>query len=120
MAQIRDQEPEHYALALTLALTEVRYGEATAVRSSDVDEESALIPVVRAQWHGIVGETQDGECAAVLARRRCGAATTCGSGPARSISPLGYGEPTEGASGTGRAELSSMSAPSISASASLT
>jgi hypothetical protein len=32
MAQFRDTEPEHYPLALTLALTGIRYGEATARR----------------------------------------------------------------------------------------
>jgi len=65
MAQIRDHEPEHYPLALTLALTGLRYGEATALRWSDVDEESAVIRVVRAQWHGIVGETKTGNVRSV-------------------------------------------------------
>lgn len=60
MAQIRDREPEHYPLALTLALTGLRYGEATALRWADVDDEAGVIRVVRAQWHGIVGETKTG------------------------------------------------------------
>jgi hypothetical protein len=34
MAQIRDRESEHYPLALALALTGLRYGEATALRWS--------------------------------------------------------------------------------------
>jgi len=65
MAQIRDHEPEHYPLALTLALTGLRYGEATALKWSDVDEEAGVIRVVRAQWHGIVGETKTGNVRSV-------------------------------------------------------
>jgi hypothetical protein len=60
MAVFRDTEPEHYPLALTLALTGTRYGEATALRWSDVDEANAVIRIDRAQWHGIVGETKTG------------------------------------------------------------
>ena len=39
---IRDTEPEHYPLALTLPLTGIRYGEATALRWSDIDEAQAM------------------------------------------------------------------------------
>jgi integrase len=60
MAVFRDTEPEHYPLALTLALTGIRYGEATALRWSDIDEAGAVIRIERAQWHGIVGETKTG------------------------------------------------------------
>jgi integrase len=60
MAVFRDTEREHYPLALTLALTGIRYGEATALRWSDIDEPNAVIRIERAQWHGIVGETKTG------------------------------------------------------------
>ena len=53
-------EPEHNPLALTLALTGIRYGEATALRWSDIDEVGGAIRIERAQWHGIVGETKTG------------------------------------------------------------
>ncbi len=65
MAQIRDREREHYPLALTLALTRLRYGEPTALRWADVDDEAGVIRVVRAQWHGIVGKTKTGNMRSV-------------------------------------------------------
>lgn len=65
MAAFREVEPEHYPLGLTLALTGLRYGEATALRWSDVDEEGGVIRIVRAQWHGIVGETKTGSVRSV-------------------------------------------------------
>jgi len=49
-----------YPLALTLALTGIRYGGATALRWSDIDEANAVIWIERAQWHGIVSETKTG------------------------------------------------------------
>src|SRR4051812_49988517 len=58
MVQFRDPEPEYYPL--TLALTGTRYGEATALRWSDIDEVGGAIRIERAQWHGIVGETKTG------------------------------------------------------------
>jgi len=60
MVQFRDTEPAHYPLALTLALTGIRYGEATALRWADIDEVGGAIRIERAQWHGIVGETKTG------------------------------------------------------------
>jgi integrase len=75
----RDREPQHYPLAATLALTGLRYGEATALRWGDLDEAAGLIRVRRAQWDGIVGTTKTGsvrsvplvsELGAVLAEQR--------------------------------------------------
>jgi hypothetical protein len=43
MAVFRDTEPEHYPLALTLALTAIRYGEATAT----VSPSSLWVPTRR-------------------------------------------------------------------------
>jgi integrase len=49
---------QSYALCLTLALTGVRKGEATALRWEDLDEAKGVIKVVRAQWRGIVSTTK--------------------------------------------------------------
>jgi integrase len=56
----RETEPQYYPLALTLALTGLRWGEATALRWSDIDENSRLIRVERAQWNGHVSTTKTG------------------------------------------------------------
>ncbi len=60
MAGFREHEPEHYPLAITLALTGLRYGEATALRWTDLDEKAGLIRIVRAQWSGVVSTTKTG------------------------------------------------------------
>jgi integrase len=54
----RDHIPEHYPLALTLAFTGMRYGEATALRWDDIEEAEGLIRVRRAQWEGNVSTTK--------------------------------------------------------------
>ena len=56
----RSTEPTDYPLALTLALTGLRYGEASALRWSDVREDEGLIRVVRGQWKGHVSTTKTG------------------------------------------------------------
>ena len=43
-----------YPLVELLALTGLRFGEATALRWSDVDFEGGLIEVKRAHWHGTI------------------------------------------------------------------
>lgn len=60
LAAFKEYEPRHYPLALGLSLTGVRYGEATAWRWGDIDEEAGVIRVRRAQWRGIVGTTKTG------------------------------------------------------------
>ena len=60
LAAFRKYKPKHYPLALTLALTGLRYGEATALKWSDLDEESGVIRVRRAQWKGVVDTTKTG------------------------------------------------------------
>ena len=79
MKAFRDHEPHHYPLAVTLALTGVRSGEATAFRWGDIDEEAGVIHVKRAQWSGVVDSTKTGtvrsvplvpELAAVLREHR--------------------------------------------------
>lgn len=56
----RATEPLDYPLALTLALTGLRFGEASALRWSDVREDERLIRVVRGQWKGQVSTTKTG------------------------------------------------------------
>lgn len=50
--------PGRYALILTLALTGCRFGEATALRWTDIDEDAGVIRVRRSQWRGHVGTTK--------------------------------------------------------------
>ena len=47
---VRQHEPEWYALVATLALTGLRFGEATALQWDDLDREAGIIRVKRAQW----------------------------------------------------------------------
>ena len=51
---------EQHALAVTLALTGLRYGEATALKWDDMDVAAGIIRVRRAQWHGVVSTTKTG------------------------------------------------------------
>jgi integrase len=79
LSALKEHDPAWYPLALTLALTGLRYGEATALKWSDIDEAKGLIGVVRAQWKGIVSTPKTDtrrtvplvpELAAVLLRLR--------------------------------------------------
>ncbi len=80
-----------YPLALTLALTGLRYGEATALKWTDVDRGGGMHQVRRAQWHGKVSTTKTGVIRSVplvpgLAKvlrehRRRAVAGTSGAGP---------------------------------------
>lgn len=78
---LREVAPQHYPLALTLALTGLRFGEASALKWSDIDEAAGVIRVVRAHWCGKVSTTKTGvartvplpaELAAVLRDHRAG------------------------------------------------
>ncbi len=60
LAAFREYKPKHYPLALTLALTGLRYGEATALKWFDLDQEAGVIRVRRAQWKGVVDTTKTG------------------------------------------------------------
>jgi integrase len=53
--------PEWYALTLTLAYTGLRWGEATALKWSDVDKERGVIWVRRSNWFGQIVETKTGK-----------------------------------------------------------
>jgi len=57
---IGTNEPDAQALAETLALTGLRFGEATALKWGDLDMDGGIIRVRRAQWHGIVSTTKTG------------------------------------------------------------
>ena len=48
----RQHQPQFYPLVLTLALTGLRWGEATALKWSDLDQERGVIHVRRAHWRG--------------------------------------------------------------------
>jgi integrase len=56
---------QSYALCLTLALTGLRKGEATALRWVDLDYEAGIIRVVRSQWRGMVGTPKTGKARTV-------------------------------------------------------
>jgi len=51
---IRTMRPRWYPLFATLAYTGLRFGEATALKWSDVDVQAGVIHVVRSQWRGQV------------------------------------------------------------------
>jgi integrase len=85
LAAFREYKPKHYPLALTLALTGLRYGEATALKWSDLNEEAGVIRVRRAQWKGVVDTTKTGtvrsvplvpELAVVLREHRAATASS--------------------------------------------
>jgi integrase len=57
---MRETEPDWYPLFLTIGLTGMRFGEATALKWSDVDEKARLVHVRRSQWKGTVDETKTG------------------------------------------------------------
>ena len=56
----RDMGAFWYALFLLMALTGMRFGEASSLKWSDVDETNKLIHVRRSHWQGIVAETKTG------------------------------------------------------------
>jgi integrase len=58
LSAIRSCAPQHYPLVLALALTGCRFGEATALRWTDIDEDAGVIRIRRAQWRGFVGTTK--------------------------------------------------------------
>jgi integrase len=55
---VRDLYPRCYPLAVVLFLTGMRFGEATALRWEDVDEERRMIYVRRSQFQGHVADTK--------------------------------------------------------------
>lgn len=61
LAYLREKEPDWYPLFLTMALTGARFGEVSALRWSDIDEDADVIWIRRSQWHGRVGTTKTGK-----------------------------------------------------------
>lgn len=57
---VEREDPARYPLLLLLALTGLRWGEATALRYEDLDEAGGVLRVARAHWRGHVGETKAG------------------------------------------------------------
>lgn len=58
---LRDREPNWYPLFLTLALTGARFGEASALRWDDLDEDNGILWIRRSHWKGRVGTTKTGK-----------------------------------------------------------
>lgn len=56
----RRAAPRWYAMILLLAETGARWGEASALKWSDIDTAGRSIRIERAQWHGHLGETKTG------------------------------------------------------------
>lgn len=65
LAALERDAPEWHALFLCLALTGARFGEASALKWSDIDEKTALIHIRRSQWQGIVDTTKTDRCRTV-------------------------------------------------------
>jgi len=61
LAYLRESEPDWYPLFLTMALTGARFGEVSALRWDDVDEDANVIWIRRSQWQGRVGTTKTGK-----------------------------------------------------------
>ncbi len=54
LAHVKTETPQWYPLVLLLALTGIRFGEATALHWDDVDLKTGFATIRRAQWHGVV------------------------------------------------------------------
>jgi len=61
LAYLREHEPDWYPLFLTMALTGARFGEVSALRWDDIDEDANVIWIRRSQWQGRVGTTKTGK-----------------------------------------------------------
>ncbi len=61
LAYLREDEPGWYPLFLTMALTGARFGEVSALRWDDIDEDAGVIWIRRSQWQGRVGTTKTGK-----------------------------------------------------------
>lgn len=60
LAVFEETEPEWYPLVLLIAVTGMRFGEATALKWKDIDEQAGLIHVRRSQWKTVVTDTKTG------------------------------------------------------------
>ena len=58
MAALQTRWPQWYALVFTQFATARRFGEVSALRWEDIDEERGVIKIRRAQWRGIVSTTK--------------------------------------------------------------
>lgn len=56
----RRDHAEWYPLVLTLALTGARFGEASALKWTDIDEKNGVIRIRRSHWRGTVDSTKTG------------------------------------------------------------
>ena len=54
LGELRARFPQWYALAFTQFALARRFGEVSALRWEDIDEEGGVVTIRRAQWNGIV------------------------------------------------------------------
>jgi integrase len=62
---VRSRCPDYYALVLLLSLSGLRFGEATALRWSDLNGTAGLIKIERAQWRGLIDTPKTGKTRSV-------------------------------------------------------
>lgn len=62
---LRERWPQWYAMVFTQFATAARFGEVSALRWEDIDEQRAVVKVRRAQWRGIVSTTKTGRIKSV-------------------------------------------------------
>jgi len=60
LAAFREHRPRYYPLVATIALTGLRWGEASALKWSDLDREVGVIRVRRAHYRGVVKAVKTG------------------------------------------------------------
>ncbi len=60
LAAFEQHQPQYYPLVLTIALTGLRWGEASALKWVDLDREGGVIRVRRAHYRGHVKPTKTG------------------------------------------------------------
>lgn len=61
LALVRERWPQWYAMVFTQFATARRFGEVSALRWEDIDEEHGVIKIRRAQWRGIVDTPKTGK-----------------------------------------------------------
>jgi integrase len=60
LGTLKERWPQWYALVFTQFATAARFGEVSALRWEDIDEQRAVVKIRRAQWRGIVSTTKTG------------------------------------------------------------
>ena len=58
---LRDEDSQWYAMVFTQFATATRFGEVSALRWEDIDEQAGVIRIVRSHWRTIVDTTKTNE-----------------------------------------------------------